>query len=117
MELLAKKPLVTVTKFHRLGELFHDDRVELIEGEIIEMAPVGNYHLFCVDALTNIITPPIQGQATIRVQSLIYLSELSEPQPDLTILPGHYRRYFHNQATVSDILLLIEVADSSYRYD
>jgi Uma2 family endonuclease len=118
MEMLAKKHLFTVTEFHQMGEIFsEDDRVELIEGEIIEMAAIGNYHLFCVNALTNIITSQIQGIATISVQNPIYLNELSEPQPDLTILQGHYRRYFHHRATASDVLLLIEVADSSYRYD
>ena len=115
---LLQKHLFTVEEFHAMPEVFNeDDRVELIEGEIIEMAAIGNRHMFFVNQLNDILVPQVGSLATISVQNPIRLGELSELQPDLVVLSGRPRDYRNKSATVSDILLLIEVADSTMRYD
>lgn len=118
MSLPIQKHLFTVEEFHAMPEVFNeDDRVELIEGEIIEMAAIGNRHMFFVNQLNDILVPQVGSLATISVQNPARLGDLSEPQPDLVILQGRPRNYLHKSATVPDVLLLIEVADSSMRYD
>ena len=118
MSLPIQKHLFTVEEFHAMPEVFNeDDRVELIEGEIIEMAAIGNRHMFFVNQLNDILVPQVGSLATISVQNPVRLGDLSEPQPDLVILKGRPRDYRHQSATVPDVLLLIEVADSTMRYD
>ncbi|BAP55641.1 hypothetical protein THII_1344 [Thioploca ingrica] len=118
MSLPIQKHLFTVQEFHAMPEVFNeDDRIELIEGELIEMAAIGNRHIFFVNQLTDILVPQVRSFATVSVQNPIRLGDLSEPQPDLVILRGRPRDYRHKPATVSDVLLLIEVAESSFRYD
>jgi Uma2 family endonuclease len=118
MQLPIQKHLFTVQEFHAMPEVFtEDDRVELIEGEIIEMVAVGNRHMFFVNQLTDLLVPQVHSLATVSVQNPVRLGDLSEPQPDLVILRGRPRDYRHKSATAPDVLLLIEVADSSFRYD
>jgi Uma2 family endonuclease len=111
---------LSVADYFRMGEvgiLSQDARVELINGEIIEMAPIGSNHSGLVNQLTSLLVLATQGQATVSVQNPVILGEYSAPQPDLCLLKlrtDHYRGA-HPQA--SDILLAIEVADSSLRYD
>ena len=107
---LLQKHLFTVEEFHAMPEVFNeDDRVELIEGEIIEMAAIGNRHMFFVNQLNDILVPQVGSLATISVQNPIRLGELSELQPDLVVLSGRPRDYRNKSATVSNILLLIEL--------
>lgn len=113
-----QKHLFTVQEFHSMPEVFNeDDRVELIEGEIIEMAAVGNRYMFFVNQLTDLLVPQVHSLATVSVQNPVRLGDLSEPQPDVVILRGRPRDYRHKSATAPDVLLLIEVAESSFRYD
>lgn len=108
----------TVTEYHLMAEagiLTEDDRVELIDGEILTMSPIGAVHGECVDALTELLTQQIRGIARDRVQGSIRLNNTSEPEPDIALL----RRRRHRQAlpTSADVLLVVEVADSSRDYD
>lgn len=116
-------PIVTrrrfnVTEYHLMAEagiLTEDDRVELIDGEILEMSPIGAAHGECVDALNELLTQQIRGTARARVQGSIRVNDASEPEPDVALL----RRRRHRQAlpTTADVYLVIEVADSSRDYD
>ena len=98
------------------GILHEDDRVELIDGEIINMAPIGDPHEYGTDWLTRLLLPPLIDRAMVRVQGSIRLNIRSAPQPDIAVLrlrpPGHLRPYFP-----PDIYFVIELADSSLRYD
>jgi Uma2 family endonuclease len=79
----------TVHDYHRMGEagnLHEDDRVELIEGEIVEMAAIGTRHLACVNQLTRLLVRGVGDEAIVSVQNPARLDEHSEPQPDLTAL-------------------------------
>src|SRR5690349_14566373 len=79
----------SVDAYHKMGEagIFdEDDRVELIDGEIIEMSPVNWPHIIGVDMLNMLLAPALVGRAVVRVQSPVYLDESTEPLPDLTVL-------------------------------
>ena len=98
------------------GILREDDRVELIDGEIIIMPPLGEPHESSTDWLTRLFVPPLVGRAIVRVQGSIRLNYRSAPQPDVAILRerplGEVGPYFP-----SDVHLVIEVSDSSLAFD
>ena len=99
-----------------VGILHEDDRVELMDGEIIVMAPIGDPHEYGTDWLTRLLLPPLIDRAMVRVQGSIRLNIRSAPQPDIAVLrlrpPGQLGPYFP-----PDIYFVVEVADSSLRYD
>jgi Uma2 family endonuclease len=110
----------SVEAYYRMAEcgiLPHDARVELLDGEIVEMAPIGDRHAACVDWLTHALATTVAEQAIVRVQNPVRLGPRSEPQPDVTLLrfrPDFYRAGHPGPA---DVLLLIEVGDSSVAFD
>jgi len=116
---VARRP-ITVAEFLRMGEvgiLNRDDRVELIEGELVAMAPIGTDHAGTVIALFDALAAATRGRALVSPQNPVQLNERNLPQPDYTVLvprPDHYRTA-HPRA--HEVLLLIEVADSSLEYD
>lgn len=99
------------------GILRPDDRTELIEGEIIDMAPIGSRHAGTVKKLICLFQSTIGDQAILSVQDPIRLGELSQPQPDIALLKpkADFYRDAHPQA--GDVLLIVEVADASLDYD
>lgn len=109
-----------ITDYHRMAEagiLGEDDRVELIAGEVVDMSPIGTRHAACVDRLNMALTRHAGSTAIVRVQSPIQLDDYSEPQPDLVLLGVRDDFYMYSHPTPADVLLLIEVADSSTMYD
>lgn len=109
-----------VTDYYRMAEagiLGEDDRCELIEGEIIDMAPIGSGHSASVRRLNRWLEFAAGQRAIVSVLSPIRLNRLNEPQPDIALL--RYREDFYRDAHPGpeDVLLIIEVADSSARYD
>lgn len=110
----------TITEYHRLAELdffTEDDRVELIKGEIIKMVAKGRPHSVCNTRLYKELFKLLEEKATIRGQEPIIITNNSEPEPDLTIVKNTPDDYFLNHPIPSDIFLVIEVADSSLKYD
>ncbi|MYD88371.1 MAG: Uma2 family endonuclease [Acidobacteria bacterium] len=109
----------TVDEFTRMGEagvFTEDDRVELIDGEILEMTPIGPLHAWIVDRLTELIVTRLAGRVHVRIQNPIRLGSHTEPQPDL-VVARRSSAYAERHPGPDDILLVIEVADSSRRYD
>jgi Uma2 family endonuclease len=109
-----------VDEYYRMAEagiLSEDDRVELIEGEIVEMSPIGAHHAACVDRLTALLYGVVGEAAIVRVQNPIRLSDLSEPQPDITLVRPRDDFYASGHPTPADVLLVVEVADTSQRID
>ena len=110
-----------VVTYHRLiseGILREDDRVELIEGRIVDMTPIGSRHSAVVKRLNSLFTWKVQGLAIVGVQDPIQLiPEQSEPEPDITLLK--YREDFYSSELPKgeDVLLIIEIADTSLDYD
>ncbi len=101
-----------------VGILGKQDRVELIRGEILDMSPIGQGHEGTVNALTQALVLACHGKAIVSVQNSIRLDRWSVPQPDFAVF--RYRADFYlegTRPTPADVLLLVEVADSSLRYD
>ncbi len=114
----VKRWRFTVHDYHRMGEagiLHEDDRVELIEGELVEMTAIGTRHFVCVNGLNRLLMRSVGDEAIVSVQNPVRLNEYNEPQPDLTVIrPRDYRI---SLPTPEDVLLLIEVSDTTLPYD
>lgn len=110
----------TVEEYHRIAEagIFQeDDRVELLEGEIIRMTPIGSHHATCVRRLNRPFSMAAGERVIVDVQNPIRLGEHSEPQPDLTLLRPRPDFYGEAHPGPADILLVVEVAESSANMD
>lgn len=117
---LLTRHRLTVADYYRMGEagvFAPDARVELIEGEVIDMAPIGSKHGSAVKRLVALLTTAFGPRAIVSVQDPLRLSDLSEPEPDLMLLKPRADFYAAAHPTGADVLLLIEVADTSARYD
>jgi Uma2 family endonuclease len=114
------KHRLTVDDYYRMAEagvLAPDARVELIEGEIIDMAPIGTHHAGTVLWLHRQLFKAIGDAAFVTCQSPTRLSNITEPQPDLMLLRPREDYYRKSHPTARDAFLLIEVSDSTVRYD
>ena len=115
-----KRYRFTRADYHRMaqtGILKPDVRVELIDGEIIEMNPIGRRHLSSVDRLNNFLAPRVAGAAIVRVQGSIVLGDNGEPEPDLVLLRFRDDFYATTPATEEAALLIVEIAETSEGYD
>jgi Uma2 family endonuclease len=110
-----------VDDYHRMAEtgiLSPEDRVELIDGEIIETAPIGSAHGGMTNRLTRLVAQAVaDGRVLVSVQGPLRLDAHSEPQPDLMLLRPRADDYTTSHPTAADVLLVVEVADSSIAYD
>jgi Uma2 family endonuclease len=110
----------TVKDYYRMaraGILGPDDRVELIEGEIVEMPPISDRHAVSVNLLNRIFVQGTGPEITIQVQGPIRLSAYSEPVPDLAVLKGPPDTYLGGHPGPEAVLLLVEVSLSTLSYD
>jgi len=110
----------SVSDWQRMGEvglLAPDQRAELIEGEVIDMAPISSAHAGLVTRLNHLLTSRLSGQALVSVQNPLWLEDFSEPQPDLMLLRPREDFYTRSHPTAQDVLLLVEVADTTLAYD
>ena len=110
----------TAIEYHRMGQagiLREDDRLELLEGEIVEMAPIGSRHQATVDRLNRLFSSRAADAAMVRVQGPVRLGDDSEPQPDLILLRRRSDFYASAHPGPEDVLLLVEVSDTSAEYD
>jgi Uma2 family endonuclease len=102
---------------HDQGKFKPDDRLELIEGEIYEMSPIGSFHARCVDFLSNMLAALLFRKCIVRTQSPVILNDLNQPQPDLAVIRYQEDFYKHSHPKASDILLVIEVSDTTVELD
>src|ERR1700758_654902 len=120
MSIRVERRYFNVTEYNLMGErgiLSEDDRVELIEGEILKMSPIGSRHAACVDRLNLLLVRLASQRAIIRVQNPIQLSDYSEPQPDVALLKPRNDFYAEGHPLPADVLLGVEVADTSLESD
>jgi len=111
---------LSVDYYHKLGEagvLTEESRVELIEGELIEMAPIGSRHAAAVSCLHELLHEQCRGTALVWQQNPIVLRPRSEPQPDPALLKHRADHYAGALPGASDVLLVIAVSDTSLEYD
>ncbi len=120
MTSLPKRKIFTVSEYHKMidaGVFVGNSDFELIEGEILKKMTVGDYHISCVNRLTTIFVPFLVGKAIVSVQNPVVIGDISEPEPDVTIFKFQEDFYASGKATAEDVLLLIEVSDSTVKYD
>jgi Uma2 family endonuclease len=111
---------LTVDEYHRMamdGILGPDERVELLDGELYEMTPIGDDHAGAVNGLNFTFGARLGGKAIVAVQNPVRLSYFSEPEPDISLLRPRPDFYRSGKPLPQDIFLLIEVASSSLEYD
>jgi Uma2 family endonuclease len=111
---------ISVADYHRIHEagiLGEDDRVELIDGEVRVMSPIGTAHAAIVNRYLALLSAQVGQNAIVSVQNPVQVNDTSEPQPDLALLK--YRDDFYAKATptAADVLLIIEVSDTTLAYD
>jgi len=110
----------TADEYQRMGQagiLTAEDRVELIDGEIVAMTPIGTRHNACVTRANRDLVRALGDDAIVQPQGSVRLDFFSEPQPDLVLLRPRADFYASRHAGPDDILLIIEIAQSSIQYD
>ncbi len=120
MSVQLQRRLFTVKEYHLMSEagvFSEDDRVELIEGEIIQMAAIGTRHASCVNRLARRFSLIPEDFATFAIQNPIQLTERTEPQPDVVLLEPRADYYATAHPIPSEVLLLVEVSDSTIDFD
>jgi Uma2 family endonuclease len=119
MALLLEHRRFTADEYMKMAEvgiLGEDDRVELLNGEILPMSPIGDAHVSCVDRLTHLLVHHLGDRGVVRVQSTLRLSDRSMPEPDLCVLKPS-EDFYAGGSGPGDVLLIIEVCDSSLIFD
>jgi Uma2 family endonuclease len=114
------KKLFTVDEYYKMAEagiLNEDSRVELIEGEIIQMSPIGARHASCVSRATKLFLSKLGDRIWLSPQNPVRLSNITEPQPDILLLKPRPDFYGSKHPTGSDTYLVLEVSDTTLRYD
>lgn len=110
----------SVEEYHRMGEvgiLQEDDRVELIDGEIVRMSAVGEPHFLTVNRCNMLLVPLVRDFAVVSVQGPVQLSPYREPEPDVVLIRAIDGVPPRRLPTPEDVLLLIEVSDTTLSYD
>src|SRR5437773_690222 len=110
----------TVDEYHRMAEtgiLAENDRVELLDGEIVEMSPIGPRHAATVMRLDHLFNRLVADRAFVSPQNHVRLDRYSEPEPDIALVRPRADFYAMEHPTPRDILLIVEVADTSIKYD
>ena len=111
---------ITVDEYYdmaRSGLIAPDARVELIEGDVVPMAPIGDRHGSAVEELDELLHRAVAGRARVRCQMPVRLSEFSEPQPDFVVMRPRTGRNDRAHPSAADVFLLVEISDSTLRYD
>jgi Uma2 family endonuclease len=120
MHELPRRHRITVEHFYRMAEvgLFgEDERVELIEGEIIDVPPMGHAHAGVVGYLVEVLMKSLAERAIVRPQLTLRLGEDSEPLPDVVVARPREDRYFGAHPIASDVVLVVEVSSTTLRFD
>jgi len=120
MQIETTKKLFTVDEYYRMaqaGIIGPDDRVELIDGEVLRMSPIGHRHSVCVTLATELFVSALKGRANVRIQLPLRLTDHTEPQPDVVLLRYRPDSYRGKEVTTQDVLLIVEVSDTTLQYD
>ena len=110
----------TIDEYHKMAEtgIFEEnERIELIMGEIVRMSPVETKHAACIKRIIHFLSRHLADAIIFQVQDPIHIPNYSEPEPDIAILKASPDFYSENHPFPEDVILLIEVADSSLKYD
>src|SRR5882672_5431271 len=117
---IFRRHRLTVAEYYRMAEtgiLAPEARVELIEGEVIDMPPIGSFHAGTVKYVGNKVREAVGDRVIVSIQDPVFLDLHSEPQPDIALLRPRPDFYRSSHPTPADVFLIIEVADTSLAYD
>ena len=120
MSALPQRKLFTVDEYDTMikaGVFDGKDRVELIEGEFVKKMTQGDLHIGCINRLTYLLVPILLNRAIVTIQNAVQINSFSAPEPDVAVLRFRKDFYSDGKAKPEDILLLIEVADTTVRPD
>ncbi len=120
MAVKLERRAISVAEYHKMWEagiLGEDERVELLNGELINMSPKGSKHAAYLGLLMNLLFPLLPEYLALRVQDPVVLSDFSEPEPDIAIVKRKEDFYVNAHPSGSDIYLIIEIADKSLNFD
>ncbi|MBI5758119.1 MAG: Uma2 family endonuclease [Planctomycetales bacterium] len=120
MSTVIPRKRYTVTDYYRMvpaGIIHRDERVELLDGEVRVMSPIGSWHSGVVSRLQSMLAEALRRTAIITIQSPVRLGDYDEPEPDIAVLRPCDDFYTRSHPTPADVLLIIEVADTSLDYD
>ncbi len=119
MAVQITRRLFTVAEYNRMGEagILEAARVELIEGQVVDKSPTGRRHAACVGRLTNLFGKSLADAAIVWVQNPIVLNDYAQPQPDVALLRRRDDFYEQSLPAPGDVLLIVEVADTTLEYD
>lgn len=120
MDVEVTKKLFTVDEYYQMadaGILGPEDRVELIDGEIIQMSPISDRHAACVNRANHLFVTSFGVRAVVSVQNPIQLNNYTEPEPDILVLKPRSDYYASKKVRAEDALLVVEVAHKTLRYD
>ena len=120
MAIQTGRRLFTVAEYEQMaqaGIFREDDRLELIDGEIFEMSPIGSRHAACVRRLQRLLARVLGDRALVDTQNPVVLNDTSEPLPDVVVLKNRSDLYAARHPRPNDIFLVVEVADTSLSYD
>lgn len=119
MAVQLNKRLLSVEEYHKMGEagILQEQGLELINGEIIKRSPIGSKHISCVNKLNALLNALLGKKAIVSVQNPVITGDLSEPEPDIAILVYREDYYAEEIPSAKDVLLIIEVADTSLAYN
>lgn len=117
---LPSRHRFSVDEYHHMaavGVLTPGDRVELLDGEVVHMNPIGSRHAACVRRIQRLFGDALRGQALVSVQSPVRLGPHSEPEPDVALLRFRDDDYADAHPGPADVFLLVEVADTTLAWD
>lgn len=120
VESISSPRRITVTEYYdmaRTGVIAPDERVELIEGEVIRMPPIGDRHGGAVEELNELLVQALAGRARVRCQLPVSLGDFSQPEPDLVVMRPRTGRNDRAHPSATDVFLIIEISDSTIHYD
>lgn len=120
MAIAYERRPISVADFHRMGEagIFDpEERVELLDGEVVLVPPMGPRHAGAIARITRLLTSRLNDRALVRVQLPAIVDDYSEPLPDFVVTPLDETYYSDRHPVAADVLLLIEVSESSLTYD
>lgn len=120
MTALPQRKVFTVEDYHKMidaGVFAGNPNYELIEGEIVKKMTQGDFHIACVNRLTRLFGRFYNDEFILSVQNAVVIGDISEPEPDIALLKFQEDFYASGKADSDDVLLLIEVSDSTVKYD
>lgn len=120
MPVAIRKKRFTADDYQRMGQagiLSEDDRVELIDGEVVAMTPIGPRHNAAVNRANRALMVAVGDKAIVQVQGSVRLDQYHEPHPDLVLLRPRHDYYASRLPGPEDLLLVVEIAESSLEYD